>query len=172
MTSRTYAEVIGLAEARAKADSEFAGVLDALIDAPTRPDGDLDRLAAREVNDRRMRAAVEEFCAAALPTSEVQRLLCLGTPQAVHRLRTRGRIVGKQVGNRTWFPAWQFSGGGLRPDLAQILALLLRWSDDPVAADRVMRLVRDDLGGSSVATRLDDPGWAEQAWTVLSELAG
>ena len=52
-----------------------------------------------------------------MPTPKVQELLGLGSPQAVHRLRTRGKLLGRAVGNRTWFPAWQFDDDRVRPDL-------------------------------------------------------
>ncbi len=170
MAKDTVAQVMARAEARARVDPDFAGLLNRLVDLPPGPAGELDHPAASEVSERRRREAVEEFRSAALPTSAVRDLLGLGTPQAVHRLRSRGRLIGLQIGNHTWFPAWQFSGGTVRADLPRILDLLGRFSADPVAADRVMRIVRDDLG-SSIAVALDRPDRAAEAWTILAELA-
>lgn len=76
-----------------------------------------------------------------------------------------------QIGNATWFPSWQFSGGRLRDDLPRILERLRQFTTDPVASDRVMRLVRDDLGGLTISAALEDSQWSSAAWDVLAELA-
>jgi hypothetical protein len=170
MAATTSAQVIARAEARARLDPDFADLLAHLVDAPTSAAGEYERVAARQISDRRRRDALDEFLASALPTSDVQALLHLGTPQAVHRMRSRGRLIGLQLGNHTWFPAWQFSGGDLRPDLPLILERLAAFTTDPVAADRVMRLVREDLDGSSIAGALDRPERAGAAWSALAEL--
>lgn len=171
MSPVTSAQVLARAEARAKLDPEFASLLARLVDAPAGAAGDLERVAAGEVNQRRHRDAVEEFRSGSLTTSAVQELLGVGTPQAVHRLRSRRRLIGAQLGNNTWFPSWQFAGGRIRPDLPKILEALGRFSSDPIAADRIMRLRRDDLGGSSVAGALDRPRLSRSAWSLLAELA-
>ena len=165
-------QVLARAEARAKLDPEFVSLLERLVDAPAGAAGDLERVAAGEINDRRQRDALDEFRAGSLATSAVQELIGVGTPQAVHRLRSRGRLLGAPIGNKTWFPSWQFAGGRMRPDLPQILDALGRFTADPIAADRIMRLRRDDLGGSSVASALDRPRLSRAAWSVLAELAG
>jgi len=172
MTSRPSAHLIAKAEARARLDPDFLDLLARLVDAPSSSAGEFDRLAARGINDARRRDVIQEFTAAALPTGTVQELLGVGTPQAVHRLRSRGRILGQAVGNQTWFPAWQFSPGGIRPDLPEILERLNRFSSDVIAADRTMRLVRNDLGGLSIVAALDRPGKAQSAWAALDELSG
>lgn len=156
--------------ARARHDAGFAEVLDALLVAPTAPQGTLERVAARALNDQRRTAVLHDFVAGALPTPEVQQLLGLRTPQAVHRLRSRGKLLGAPVGNRTWFPAWQFDGNRLRPDLARIIELLTRFTADPLAADRIMRLTGDELGGASIAAALGDPDRADAAWRLLTAL--
>src|SRR5581483_12103033 len=125
---------------RARTDSSFAEVLDALLEAPTGPQGTLERVAARSLNDERRGALVHEFVEGSLPTPAVQERLGLHSPQAVHRLRSRGKLLGSAVGNQTWFPAWQFDDDRLRPDLPRILELLARFTSDPLAADRIMRL--------------------------------
>ena len=153
---------------RAQKDSQFAEVLDAILDAPTAPQGTLERIAANSLNDERRGALVREFVEGSLPTPKVQTRLGLGSPQAVHRLRSRGKLLGSAVGNQTWFPAWQFDDDRLRPDLPRILELLARFTSDPLAADRVMRLRRDDLGGSSIAEALRRPKTAETAWRMLT----
>ena len=153
-------------------DPEFADALAAFVDAPGEGAGDYVHTAAEEVNSARRRKASEGFRAESLTTASVQRLLGLGTPQAVHRLRSRGRLLGMQSGNATWFPSWQFSEGQLRADLPRILKLLRQFTSDPIASDRVMRLVRDDLGGRSISASLEDPKWSSSAWSVLAELTG
>ena len=155
---------------RAQKDTRFARVLDALLTAPTTPQGTLERIAARGLNDQRRAALVEDFIEGSMRTSEVQAMLKLRTPQAVHRLRSRGKLIGSAVGNQTWFPAWQFDGGRSRPDLPQILELLARFTSDSLAADRIMRLKRDDLGDTSITEALRKPKTAEIAWRILTSL--
>ncbi|MDQ6614350.1 MAG: hypothetical protein M3083_06310 [Actinomycetota bacterium] len=164
------AAVIARAGERARREPDFAGVLAALIDAPTAAAGTYTREAARALNRQRFDNVVEEFKADALITSEVQRLLKLGTPQAVHQLRKRKKLLGFTSGNGTWFPAWQFEPGRLRLDLARILEQLARFTSDPIAADRVMRLVRDDVDGRSLNEALKDPPSARTAWAILGSL--
>lgn len=169
--SSTAATVIARAEERARQDPEFVAVLAALLSTPTRAAGCLARAAATEVNQQRTGDALTEFKAAALTTAQVQKLLGVGTPQAVHRLRSRGKLLGEQIGNATWFPAWQFVDGKIRRELPRVIELLRRFTDDVVAADRIMRLARDDLRGRSIAEALNRPKDAEAAWSVLTELA-
>jgi hypothetical protein len=157
-------------EARARRDPKFAEVVDALLEAPTGPEGTLERIGARKLNDERNAALIDEFRDGALPTPDVQELLRVGTPQAVHRLRSRGKLLGDTVGNRTWFPAWQFSAGRVRPDLPQILELLTRFTSDPIAADRIMRITHDELGGVSIAEALRRKKTADTAWRMLAAL--
>src|SRR6201994_3770014 len=148
---------------RALNDSSFAEVLDALLEAPTGPQGTLERIAASSLNDESRGALVREFVEGSLPTPEVQARLGLKSPQAVHRLRSRGKLLGSAVGNQTWFPAWQFDDDRVVPDLPLILALLTQFTSDPLAADRVMRLRHDDLGGASIAAALSRPKTADTA---------
>jgi hypothetical protein len=155
---------------RARKDTRFAKVLDALLAAPTTPQGTLERTAARRLNDQRRAALVEDFVDGSMRTSEVQKLLKLRTPQAVHRLRSRGKLIGSAVGNQTWFPAWQFDGGRVRDDLPRISELLGRFTADPLAADRIMRLKHEELGGRSIAEALRKPKTAESAWRMLTSL--
>jgi hypothetical protein len=153
---------------RALNDSSFAEVLDVLLEAPTGPQGTLERIAAGSLNDERRGALVREFLEGSLPTPKVQERLDLHSPQAVHRLRSRGRLLGSAVGNQTWFPAWQFDADRVRPDLPRILELLSEFTADPLAADRIMRLTHDELGGSSIAEALRRPKTAEVAWQMLA----
>lgn len=154
--------------ARAQRDAGFARVLDVLLAAPTAPQGTLERVAAHNLNTQRRAALVEDFVEGAMPTPDVQALLGLRTPQAVHRLRTRGKLLGSAVGNQTWFPAWQFDVDRVRPDLPRILELLVRFTSDPLAADRIMRIKHDELGGTSIAEALRDSQSAETAWRMLT----
>src|SRR6476620_12769787 len=155
---------------RARRDTRFAKVLDVLLTAPTTPQGTLERIAAGTLSDQRRAALVEDFVGGAMRTPEVQTLLKLSTPQAVHRLRSRGKLIGSAVGNQTWFPAWQFDGGRMRPDLPRILELLARFTSDPLAADRIMRLKHDELGDISLLEALRSPKTADIAWRMLTSL--
>ena len=58
----------------------------------------------------------------------------------------------------------------LRGDLPQILELLTDFTADPLAADRVMRLQRDELGGQSIARALRDEKTAAIARQLLVAL--
>ena len=111
---------------------------------------------------------MREFVEGSLPTPQVQARLGLKSPQAVHRLRSRGKLLGSAVGNQTWFPAWQFDDDRVRTDLPRILELLTDFTSDPLAADRVMRLRHDDLGGASIAAALRRPKTADTAWRMLA----
>jgi hypothetical protein len=155
-------------EERARRDPGFAEVLDALLEAPTVPRGTLERIAARELNDRRRAALTQDFVKGAMPTPKVQALLGLGSPQAVHRLRSRGKLIGTAVGNQTWFPAWQFDDDRVRRDLPRILELLARFTSDPIAADRIMRIKHDELGRASIAEALRRTTTADAAWRMLA----
>src|SRR6476620_12401661 len=155
---------------RAQKHRRFARVLEALLAAPMTPQGTLERVAARTLSDQRRATLVEDFVDGSLRTPDVQALLKLRTPQAVHRLRSRGKLIGSAVGNQTWFPAWQFDGGRMRPDLPRILELLARFTSDPLAADRIMRLKHDELGDISLVEALRNPKTADIAWRMLTSL--
>lgn len=159
-----------LVAVRAQKDTRFARILDALLAAPTTPQGTLERTAARKLSDQRRAALVEDFVDGSMRTPQAQALLKLRTPQAVHRLRSRGKLIGSPVGNQTWFPAWQFDTDRLRPDLPRILELLARFTSDPLAADRIMRLKHDELGNTSIAEALRKPKTTELAWRMLTSL--
>ena len=141
-----------------------------MLTAPTAPEGTLERIAARKLSDQRRAALVEDFVEGSMRTPDVQKLLKLRTPQAVHRLRSRGKLIGSAVGNQTWFPAWQFDGGRVREDLPRILELLTRFTSDPFAADRIMRLKHDELGNTSITEALRKPKSTETAWRMLTSL--
>jgi hypothetical protein len=134
------------------------------------PQGTLERIAARQLNDERRATVVGDFVAGAIPTQKAQALLGLASPQGVHRLRSRARLLGAAVGNQTWFPAWQFDDDRRRADLPQILELLARFTSDPFAADRIMRIKRDELGGLSIAEALRRTKTADTAWRILSSV--
>jgi hypothetical protein len=164
-------ELLARVEKRVRIDPGFRDALAAFVDAPPVGAGSYTRTAAEELNSTRRRNAVEEFRAGSLTTADVQKLLGLGTPQAVHRLRSRGKLIGLQSGNATWFPSWQFSGGQVREELPRVLDLLRRFTGDPIACDRAMRMVRDDLGGRSISEAIDHPRWSGAAWERLAEVA-
>lgn len=166
------ADVLERVRARATVDARFVDVLAELVDAPATDAGELAHAAAVALDRERRADARARFCEGAMTTAQVQAELGLGTPQAVHRLRSRGRLIGLPIGNATWFPAWQLRGGALRPDLPELLALLGAFTSDPIAADRVMRLQRDELGGRSLAEALDRPRLAGRARALLESLGG
>ena len=155
---------------RATREPAFATVLEAILDAPTEDAAELTHVAAQQVNDARRQQALEEFRAGALTTAEVQERLGRSRAQSIHVLRSRGKLLGRTFGNATWFPAWQLQGGALREDLPRLLAALGSFGDDAVAADRAMRLRRDELGGRSLVDALDDPKRAATAWNLLGAL--
>lgn len=128
------------------------------------------RQVASSLNESRRHSVLAEFRTAALTTDAVRQMLGLGSRQAVHQLRQRGRLLARTLGNSTWFPTWQFAGGTVRPELPLVLERLRRFSADAVAADRVMRLPREELDGRSLAEALDDPRSAEVAWGLLDRL--
>jgi hypothetical protein len=131
------------------------------------------RPVAERVNAERLRAALEEFRDGAWTTDDVLRhIRRFRTRQAVHALRARGRLLGRTIGNATWFPRWQFADGDLRPDLGKLLDTLGRFSTDAVACDRVMRLPRPELHGRSIAEALDRPRDQRLAWRVLGAVGG
>ena len=169
----TTPEALALrARERARHEPAFATVLEAILEAPPADDRALTEVAARQVNDVRRQHALAEFRAGALTTAEVRERLGRSSVQAVHVLRSRGRLIGRTVGNVTYFPAWQLEGGALRDDLPRLLEALGRFTDDAVAADRVMRLRRDELGGKSIADVLDDRKRSRTAWNLLGALGG
>src|SRR5688500_17794815 len=136
---------------RATREPAFATVLEAILDAPTEDAAELTHVAAHQVNDARRQQAMEEFRAGALTTAAVQHPPGRSRAQSTHFRRGRCKLLGRTSGNATWFPAWQLQGGALRDDLPRLLTALGPFRDDAVAADRAMRLRRDELGGRSLA---------------------
>jgi hypothetical protein len=155
-------------EERVRRDPDFAKLLDALVDAPTVPLEELERIAARTLNDERRGGLMRDFLDGALSTREVQSRLGYDTPQAIHQLRRRGKLLGATVGNNTWFPAWQFENDRLRSDLPEILELLARFTSDPVVGDRIMRIKHDELAGASISEALRRKKTAGTAWQMLA----
>ncbi|MGH8993899.1 MAG: hypothetical protein ACRDZ7_20495 [Acidimicrobiia bacterium] len=130
------------------------------------------REVASQLNEARRDSLLAEFRAGSLTADAVRQLLGLGSRQAVHQLRQRGRLLGRTLGNTTLFPAWQFAGGALRPDLPALLQALCRFSTDAVAADRIMRLPRPELDGRSLAEAIDKPNSADVVRVLLDRLGG
>ncbi len=163
------ADVVRKAADRAKRDKVFARLLAALIEAPTGPAGATAAGAVGALNDARPRGLHDDFKAHALTTDEARQVLRLPRPQNLHTARQRGRLIGRTFGNVTYYPSWQFDGGAVRANLSRILELLGRYTDDAVAADRVMRLEREDLGDRSIIEAIDDPKLAASAWVFLAD---
>lgn len=157
-------------ENRASKDSLFANALMELLDAPTASAGSYWKIQAKAINEQRRDDAHKLFLEGAFSTSEVQQLLKLGTSQAVHRLRSRGKLIGRQIGNATWFPAWQFRNGERRSDLDDLITKLGAFTSDAIAADRIMRLEREELGGQCIAQALDRPRKRATALAILESL--
>lgn len=131
------------------------------------------RPVATRVNSQRLAGVVEEFKNGSWTTDDVLREVPrFRTRQAVHALRTRERLLGRTIGNATWFPRWQFRDGDLRPDLGRLLEALRRFSTDAVAGDRVMRLPRAELHGRSIAESLDRRRERRLAWRLLTAAGG
>lgn len=168
VTMSPVSTLVSQVEERVRRDPDFAKLLDALLEAPTAPMEELERVAARKLNNERRDGLTNDFRADAIPTREVQSRLGYETPQAVHELRRRGKVLGATVGNNTWFPAWQFEDARLRADLPEILTLLARFTSDPVVADRIMRIKRDELAGASVSEALRRKKTASSAWQLLA----
>ncbi|MFL5832146.1 MAG: hypothetical protein ACJ76X_19690, partial [Solirubrobacteraceae bacterium] len=82
MTAAAVAPLAHEVAVRAQKDARFAKVLDALLTAPTTPQGTLERTAARTLSDQRRGALVEDFVDGSIRTLDVQATLKLGTPQA------------------------------------------------------------------------------------------
>src|SRR5258708_5285773 len=155
-------------EERGRRDPHFAKLLDALVDAPTVPLEELERIAARKLNDERRGGLMRDFLDGAISTREVQSRLGYDTPQAIHQLRRRGKLLGATVGNNTWFPAWQFENDRLRSDLSEILEQLARFTSDPVVGDRIMRIKHDELAGASISEALRRKKTAGTGWQMLA----
>lgn len=140
-------------------------------EAPDRPS--VLRPVAGRVNTQRLVGALEEFKTGSWTTDEVLREVPrFRTRQAVHALRTRGRLLGRTIGNATFFPRWQFDDGDVRVDLGDIIEALQRFSADAVAGDRVMRLPREELHGRSIAESLTRPRQQRLAWRLLGAAGG
>lgn len=130
------------------------------------------RTVAALVRPERRRGAIAAFKAGSLTTRQACARLDVSTPQAVHQMRERGKLLGRTIGNATYYPAWQFTDVGLREDLPQIIAAITAFTTDAVAADRILRLPREEFGGKSTAEALDNASMAEDAWQILRHLGG
>ena len=170
MASSAAPQLVEQVARRVSADAKFAGILAVLVEAPSDDAGEFTHVAATHLNNSRRQSALDDFRQSALTTSEVQRLLHRSSAQAVHVLRSRGKLLGRTIGNVTYFPGWQFEAGDLRPDLPALLQALTAFTEDAVAADRVIRLRREDLGDRSLTEVLDDPKRKQLAWNLLFDL--
>lgn len=156
--------------AKAKRDPATRAVLQVMVGERPQIRAGL-RAVATSVNRSRLDGLVEEFVEGSFATDQVRPLL-RGAPsrQAVNARRKRGTLLGMTVGTTTWYPKWQFTSSGTRPDLKLLLAALGDVRGDPLVADRVMRLSRQDLDGLSLAEALDDRGHSDEAWRILSSM--
>jgi hypothetical protein len=160
-----------IAEEAEREPERVLPVLHALLGEPVKITEELRPTAARVGQNRRL-SALNAFKAEALTTAAVAEHLGVATPQAVHQMRGRGKLLGRTIGNVTYHPAWQFTDAGLRVELGEILRAITAFTTDAVAADRIMRLPREELHGRCVAEALDDPEQADDAWRILHRLGG
>ena len=177
MRERTISRMSGtlLERVAAAADRDPASVRPVLqILVGEVPDHPLAlRPVAERVNAQRLVGVLDEFKKGSWTTDGVLREVPrFRTRQAVHAFRTRGRLLGRTIGNATWFPRWQFVDGDVRPDLSEVLDALLRFSADAVVGDRVMRLPREELRGRSIAESLSRPSEQRLAWRLLGAVGG
>lgn len=82
-------------------------------------------------------------------------------------MRERSKLLGRTIGNATYYPAWQFTDVGLRADLPQIIAGVTAFTTDAMAADRILRL---PFGQQSIAEALDDVVMAEEGGQIPRHL--
>lgn len=83
---------------------------------------DVDPLARARVRGIERRDALLAAEGGTLSTDEVAKLLRV-TPQAVHKRRALGKLLGFELGRRGLrFPAWQFTNTGTLAGLEQVLA--------------------------------------------------
>lgn len=171
MTPPAEALLLEQTEERLRRDPSFSRVLAQVLEMPV-PEHQDRHSTARALNAARRAGVREAFMAGALDTKQVQHLLGLGTPQAVHGRRSRGTLLGERIGDVTWFPSWQFdpASGRTRPHLRRILALLRAFTTDAIVADRVMRQHHDDLGGTVDEALAAGGSRAAAAWNVLVDL--
>src|SRR5271154_2098823 len=107
--STAVAPLVEQVAERARTEPGFAEVLDAILGAPTTPQGTLERVAAHSLNEERHTALGHECVEGWLASAKVQRRRAPRSPQAVHRRRSRGKLLRSAVGTQTDFPAWQFA---------------------------------------------------------------
>lgn len=83
---------------------------------------DTDPLAPARVRGIERRDALLAAEGGTLSTDEVAKLLRV-TPQAVHKRRALGKLLGFELGRRGLrFPAWQFTNTGVLAGLDEVLA--------------------------------------------------
>ena len=70
--STVVAPLVEQVAERARTEPGFAEVLDAILGAPTTPQGTLERVAAHSLNEERRSALVREFVEGSLATPKVQ----------------------------------------------------------------------------------------------------
>lgn len=115
------------------------------------------------VSRERRAVAIGDYTAASLTADE----LIAACPAIADRL---SELPSRTVAGTARYPAWVLAGDDLRPQLDPLLRLLGDYTSDAAAADRVMRLRRDDLGGGTLIEALDDPVRQQLAWQLLASL--
>jgi len=158
--TRTVAQALKILAERTAEDPDLAQAVVFLAEAAEGPQDPLGavpdgvRVAARRVNDRRLRDRRQLAARSALDTAEVVAIVdSISDRKGVDRRRQRGQLLAWRSGSRALHPDWQFDPrrGDTRPGLAVVLAALRASSPDPEAADALMRAPRADLDGRSLA---------------------
>jgi len=155
----TLAQAIKVLEERSEEDPALAEAVVFLAQEAEEPDDPFTtmpagaRLAARTVNERRLKARRDAAAVAALDTMQVVSLIpSINDRKGVDRRRQRGQLLAWRSGARMLHPDWQFDprGGEVRAGLGTVIAALRQVTPDPRSADELMRASRDDLGGRSL----------------------
>jgi len=156
----TLAEAIRVLHNRASHDASVAETVVWLAEDLAGPDDPFAEpppgllATARRVNERRQRRRLEDLQDRALDTAQVVHLVTsINDRKGVDRRRRRGRLLGWRVGRQTLHPEWQFDRrlGDTRPGLERVLTALREVAPDPLAADALMTVPRQDLDGGTLA---------------------
>jgi hypothetical protein len=156
----TLAEAIRVLHERARKDDLVAETVVLLaqdLAEPVNPFGEPPPgllAMAQRVNERRQRRRSEAFRGRSLDSGQVVHLVTsINDRRGVDRRRQRGRLLGWRVGRKTLHPEWQFDRRlrDTRPGLDRLLTALREVAPDPLAADALMTVPREDLDGGTLA---------------------
>jgi hypothetical protein len=140
-------------DAAASRDPDIRHTLELIAGYRKRPTDGLQPVA-RRLNAARGAELREAFIADAYTSRQVAELLDVADHRAVAARRARHTLLGWTIGNETYHPTWQFTDTGPVPGLGAVIKALSALTSSPLAADRLMRRHRDDLGNRSLADLL------------------